>query len=107
MVGGDFGLWRDRQYRGDRRPHDCELTITYPVRHNTLYVFLNRNDSFHGPKPLTQISGMRKWAYFSISARQNIWAPDPGSVSSVQRAKSLLEDGARFCQYHLSNLKVG
>jgi len=25
----------------------------------------------------------------------------------VQRAKSLLEDGAHFCQYHLSNLKVG
>jgi hypothetical protein len=107
MVGGDFGLWRDRQYRGDRRPHDCELVLTYPVRHNTLYVFLNRNDSFHGPKPLTHLTGTRKWAYFSISARQNIWAPDPGSISSLQQAKSLLEDGARFCQYHLSNLKVG
>ncbi len=107
MVGGDFGLWRDRQYRGDRRPHDCELVVTYPVQHNTLYIFLNRNDSFHGPKPLTHVSGTRKWAYFSISARQDVWAPDPGSISSLQHARSLLEDGARFCQYHLSNLKVG
>lgn len=106
MVGGDFGLWRDRQYRGDRIPHDCELITTYPVRHNTLYIFLNRNDAFHGPKPLTHISGTRKWAYFSISARQNIWKPDAGSISLLRKTRSFVEDGARFCQYHVSNLKV-
>jgi hypothetical protein len=106
MVGGDFGIWRDQQYRGDRIPHDCELVTTYPVRHNTLYIFLNRNDSFHGPTPVTQISGARKWAYFSISARQNVWKPDPGSLSLLRQARSFVEDGARFCQYHVSNLKA-
>jgi len=106
MIGGDFGVWRDRQYRGDRIPHDCELVTTYPIRHNTFYIFLNRNDSFHGPTPVTQISGIRKWVYFSISARQNVWKPDPGSLSLRQQTKGLVLDGVRFCQYHVSNLKA-
>ncbi len=106
MVGGDFGVWRDRQYRGDRKPHDCELVTTYPVRHNTMYVFLNRNDAYHGPKPVTEIKGTRRWSYFSISARQNIWKPEAGSVSFLQSAKGLVGDGVRYGKYHLSNWRA-
>jgi hypothetical protein len=76
---------------------------TYPVQHNTLYTFLNRNDSYHGAKPVTQIAGTRKWAYFSISARQNIWKPDIGSVSLLQSAKALVADSVRYGKYHVSN----
>jgi hypothetical protein len=104
MDGGDFGIWRDRQYRGDRQPHDCEIIKTYPIRHNTLYVFLNRNDAYHGAKPVTSISGVRKWAYFSISARQNVWKNDPGSVSLPIQAKSLIGDAVRYARYHVSNM---
>jgi hypothetical protein len=107
MSGGDFGVWVDRKYRGDRKPHDCELVGTYPIRHNTLYVFLNRNDSFHAPTEVTAISGMRKWSYFSISARQNVWRTDPGALSLVQSAKSIVNDGMRYGKYHVSNWKSG
>lgn len=107
MVGGDFGLWKDRQYRGDRKPHDCEMVATYPVRHNTMYVFLNRNDAFHAPKPVTEITGSRKWAYFSISARQNVWKNDPGATSLVHQCKRLVGDGIRYAKYNLSNRKAG
>ena len=107
MVGGDFGVWRDRQYKGDRVAHDCELVKTYPIRHNTAYIFLNRNDSFHAPMSVTEISGTRKWSYFSISARQNVWKPDPGARSVLQNAKGLVSDGLRYGKYHVSNWKVG
>ena len=80
------------------------MVTTYPVRHNKLYVFLNCNDAFHGAKPVTKILGTRRWAYFSISARQNVWKCDPGSVSHLQDTKSTIRDMLRYGKYHVSNL---
>jgi hypothetical protein len=40
-------------------------------------LFLNSNAGFHGPTPIRRINGLRKWIYYSISSRRNIWQAAP------------------------------
>ncbi len=77
MVGGEFALFRDADFRNDRRMHKPVLAAQYPVEHNTGYFFLNSNAGFHGPTPMRQCIGMRKWIYYSISSRRDVWFADP------------------------------
>jgi hypothetical protein len=73
MVGGEFGLYRDEEFRGDRICHRPQLMKAIAPRHNTGVLFLNSNRGFHGPVPIRRMSGLRRWVYFSISSRRNIW----------------------------------
>lgn len=75
IEGGEFGIWEDLKYKDDRKIHSPKLVKTYPIKHNTMYIFLNTNNSFHGPSAITSIKGFRKWSYFSVSAFQNIFTP--------------------------------
>jgi hypothetical protein len=50
---------------------------TFTFRHNQGVLFLNSNKGFHGPLPIRQIAGLRKWIYYSISSRRNVWKPSP------------------------------
>ena len=75
IVGGEFALFRDAEFQNDRRCHKAVLAAKYPVAHNTGYFFLNFNGGFHGPLPMRQCIGMRKWIYYSISSRRDVWVP--------------------------------
>lgn len=77
ITGGEFALWLDENYRNDRRCHKPKFAKSYPIQHNTAYFFLNCNNAFHGPLAITRIDGMRKWIYFSISSRRDVWEFDP------------------------------
>lgn len=77
MVGGEFGLYVDEDLRNDRVCHSPRLVTSYPMRHNQGALFLNGNTAFHGPTPITQLKGLRKWVYFSISSRRDIWPSAP------------------------------
>jgi hypothetical protein len=73
MTGGEFGLYSDKQFANDRVCHSPYLEKEFPVIRNTGVVFLNSNTAFHGPKRITRISGLRRWVYFSVSSRRDIW----------------------------------
>lgn len=73
MEGGEFGLYVDRDFRDDRVPHDPELRKAVPVVKNTGALFLNSNTGFHGPVPIRALRGVRRWVYFSVSSRRNVW----------------------------------
>lgn len=67
------------------RPMGChrpQLEKQFPFRHNHGVVFLNSNTGFHGPSPIRRVSGLRKWIYYSISSRRNVWQPAPQRPSS-------------------------
>lgn len=104
LEGGDFGVWVDDAFQDDRVPHKCRMVKTMPVRHNTMYIFLNRNDAFHAPVPLTAAKGSRRWAYFSVSGRQDVWPSkqDRPAARLVNTAKDI----KRFLTYHLSNRRA-
>jgi hypothetical protein len=86
IEGGDFAFWADRKFRNDRICHEPEFAASYPIKHNTAYLFLNSNDAFHGPLPITKITGQRKWLYYSISSRRDIWPFNMPARTRIKQA---------------------
>ena len=77
LEGGEFALYSDLAFNNDRICHQPQVEKTFPVRHNQGVLFLNSNTGFHGPMPIRRMSGMRKWIYYSISSRRNVWKAAP------------------------------
>lgn len=73
MEGGEFGLFSDQQFRNDRTCHAPKLEKAFPYEHNKGVLLLNCNGAFHGPMPIRQLAGTRKWMYYAISSRRNVW----------------------------------
>lgn len=73
LEGGELAFYRDRGFSDDRWCHDPELTATFAPRHNTGVIFLNSNAGFHGPRPIRSLTGRRRWLYFTISSRIDVW----------------------------------
>jgi hypothetical protein len=73
MVGGELAFYRDRAFGDDRWCHDPELVAAFTPRHNTGVVFLNTNRAFHGPCEISRLAGVRRWLYYTISSRLDIW----------------------------------
>lgn len=76
MVGGETGLFLDREFRNDRWCHAPELVSLVTPRHNTALLFLNTNASFHGPRAITALKGTRRWLYYTISSKADVWPTD-------------------------------
>jgi hypothetical protein len=77
LDGGEFALYSDLAFNNDRKCHEPRIEKTFTFRHNQGVLFLNSNRGFHGPTPIRRMSGMRKWIYFSISSRRNVWQVSP------------------------------
>jgi hypothetical protein len=73
LDGGELALYRDRAFRNDRWCHDPERTAAFAPRHNTGVIFLNSNTGFHGPTAIRRLRGRRRWLYFTISSRVDVW----------------------------------
>jgi hypothetical protein len=73
LEGGELALYRDRDFRDDRWCHDPELAELFRPRHNTGVIFLNSNAGFHGPRRITALRGRRRWLYYTISSRVDVW----------------------------------
>jgi hypothetical protein len=73
LEGGELALYRDRGFRNDRWCHDPELTALFPPKHNSGVIFLNSNEGFHGPRAITALRGRRRWLYYTISSRVDVW----------------------------------
>jgi hypothetical protein len=73
LEGGELALYRDRAFANDRWCHDPELTATFTPRHNTGVIFLNSNAGFHGPRAITRLTGRRRWLYYTISSKVDVW----------------------------------
>jgi hypothetical protein len=73
MEGGEFALYSDLDFKDDRICHSPRVEKTFPLRHNQGVLFLNSNTGFHGPTAIRKMVGMRKWVYYSISSRRNVW----------------------------------
>ena len=73
LEGGELGLYRDRGFRNDRWCHEPELAATLPARRNTGVIFLNSNGAFHGPRAIRALRGRRRWLYYAISSRVDVW----------------------------------
>jgi hypothetical protein len=73
LEGGELALYRDRRYGNDRWCHEPELACEFRPRHNTGVIFLNSNSGFHGPRAIRQLSGHRRWLYFTISSKVDVW----------------------------------
>ncbi|MES1254715.1 MAG: hypothetical protein ABUS56_03850 [Acidobacteriota bacterium] len=73
LVGGELALYRDRGFRNDRWCHAPERVAAFPARHNTGVIFLNSNAGFHGPCAMTALRGRRRWLYYTISSRSDVW----------------------------------
>ena len=73
LEGGEFAMYRDRDFRNDRWCHDPELVARFPPRKNSGLLFLNSNAGFHGPRAITALRGRRRWLYYTISSRVDIW----------------------------------
>lgn len=77
LDGGEFALYSDLAFNNDRKCHQPRIEKTFTFRHNQGVLFLNSNRGFHGPTPIRSIAGLRKWIYFSISSRRNVWQVSP------------------------------
>lgn len=77
LEGGEFALYSDLAFHNDRICHQPHVAKAFPVRHNEGVLFLNSNTGFHGPMPIRRMAGMRKWIYYSISSRRNVWKAAP------------------------------
>lgn len=77
LEGGELAFYRDREFRNDRWCHDAELTALYPAVKNTGVIFLNSNTGFHGPRPIRALRGRRRWLYYTISSRMDVWPCEP------------------------------
>jgi hypothetical protein len=75
MAGGEFTLYRDLLFANDRSAHLPIPVKKFPMRKNTGVLFLNCNVGFHGPSRIRSIKGTRKWVYYSISSRNQVWQP--------------------------------
>jgi hypothetical protein len=73
LEGGELAFYRDRDFRNDRWCHDPELAALVPPKRNSGVIFLNHNGAFHGPRPITRLAGRRRWLYYSISSRADVW----------------------------------
>ena len=73
LEGGELAFYRDRDFRDDRWCHDPELTALFPAKHNSGVIFLNSNEGFHGPRAITALRGRRRWLYYTISSRVDVW----------------------------------
>lgn len=73
LDGGELAFYRDRGFRNDRWCHDPELVATFPPRANSGIIFLNSNGAFHGPRPIRALRGRRRWLYYTISSRRDVW----------------------------------
>jgi hypothetical protein len=73
LNGGELAFYRDRDFRNDRWCHDPELVAQFRPRSNTGVIFLNANGAFHGPRAITQLRGRRRWLYYAISSRADVW----------------------------------
>lgn len=73
MEGGAFGLFSDQDYRGDRISRSPVLVKRFPFIANQGVLLLNCNTAFHGPQRIQHILGSRRWVYFSISSRCDVW----------------------------------
>jgi hypothetical protein len=73
LEGGELAFYRDRGYRDDRWCHDPELAAAYAPRHNFGVIFLNSNQAFHGPRAITRLAGRRRWLYYTISSKVDVW----------------------------------
>jgi hypothetical protein len=73
LEGGEFALYTDLEFRNDRTCHRPQVVKKFPVQHNQGVLFLNSNTGFHGPLPLRRVAGLRKWIYYSISSRCDVW----------------------------------
>jgi hypothetical protein len=82
LVGGETAFYRDRAFRNDRWCHDPELTAAFQARHNTGVIFLNSNTGFHGPRAITALRGRRRWLYYTISSRLDVWPCAPRAAAS-------------------------
>jgi hypothetical protein len=81
MDGGEFGLFSDQQFRDDRTCHAPKLEKAFPYEHNKGVLLLNCNGGFHGPLPIRQLAGTRKWIYYAISSRRNVWPVAPAAAA--------------------------
>lgn len=77
LEGGELALFRDRAFRNDRWCHDPELLVQFAPRHNTGVIFLNSNTGFHGPRAITKLEGRRRWLYYTISSKVDVWPSAP------------------------------
>lgn len=82
LEGGKFAIYKDGKFNDDRICHEPILVKEIPVIHNTGALFLNSNEGFHGATEITSIEGWRKWIYYSISSKRNIWPSKTATISS-------------------------
>ena len=73
LEGGELAFYRDRDFRNDRWCHDPELVAQFRPRANSGVIFLNSNSAFHGPRAITRLRGRRRWLYYAISSRRDVW----------------------------------
>ena len=83
LEGGELALYRDRAFKNDRWCHDPELTALFPPRANTGVIFLNSNTGFHGPRAITALRGHRRWLYYAISSRLDVWPCPPRQTEAA------------------------
>ena len=74
LTGGEFALYSDQDFHNDRRCHKPKIEKVFPIVKNSGVIFLNSNTGFHGPLPIKEIKGLRRWIYYSISSRRDVWA---------------------------------
>ena len=84
LVGGETALYRDRAFRNDRWCHDPELVASFRPKHNAGVIFLNSNAGFHGPRAITTLRGRRRWLYYTISSRLDVWPCAPRAAVEPQ-----------------------
>jgi hypothetical protein len=77
LEGGELAFYRDRRFRNDRWCHEPELVARFPPTKNSGVIFLNSNAGFHGPRAITQLRGRRRWLYYAISSRADVWPHAP------------------------------
>ena len=83
LEGGELAFYRDRGFRNDRWCHDPELAALFPPRKNTGVIFLNSNAAFHGPRAIRRLRGRRRWLYYTISSRVDVWPCVPREMPAA------------------------
>ena len=85
IDGGGFGLYEDELFRNDRICHRPKLVKEVPLHHNVGVLFLNSNRGFHGRTKIRSCGGLRKWVYYSISSRRDVWPFERHRSSRVKK----------------------
>ncbi len=88
LEGGELALYRDLRFRNDRWCHEPELTTQFPPAKNTGVIFLNSNSAFHGPRAITRLRGRRRWLYYTISSRTDVWPHEARLETGGERRAS-------------------